>query len=297
MTGAGRKPSFSWTDMTNKRARHPDNASGDWYVDTNCIDCGASCNVAPGLIVRSGGQSVFARQPKGALEEEAAWRAAIVCPTASVRTEFVRKAPKSLYPHELGPGVYRCGYNSRKSFGAHSYFVVRQSGNFLIDSPRYMRQLVSFFEDNGGLTDVLLTHSDDVADADRYAEHFSSRVWIHEHDASAAPYATDLLRGTESIELHAGMLVIPTPGHTRGSVCYLLDSKYLFTGDSLAWSFEQNRLHAFRDYCWYSWAEQKRSLAGLAEYEFEWVLAGHGGSQRLNPQMLKTQLDSIARAA
>jgi len=297
MTGAGRKPSFSWTDMTNKRARHPDNASGDWYVDTSCIDCGASCNVAPGLIVRSGGQSVFARQPKGALEEEAAWRAAIVCPTASVRTEFVRKAPKSLYPHELGPGVYRCGYNSRKSFGAHSYFVVRQSGNFLIDSPRYMRQLVSFFEDNGGLTDVLLTHSDDVADADRYAEHFSSRVWIHEHDASAAPYATDLLHGTESIELHAGMLVIPTPGHTRGSVCYLLDSKYLFTGDSLAWSFEQNRLHAFRDYCWYSWAEQKRSLAGLAEYEFEWVLAGHGGSQRLNPQMLKTQLDSIARAA
>ncbi len=297
MTGAGRKPSFSWADMTNNRARHPDNASGDWYVDTSCIDCGASCNVAPGLIVRSGGQSVFARQPKGALEEEAAWRAAIVCPTASVRTEFVRKAPKSLYPDELGPGVYRCGYNSRKSFGAHSYFVVRQSGNFLIDSPRYMRQLVSFFEDNGGLTDVLLTHSDDVADADRYAEHFSSRVWIHEHDASAAPYATDLLRGTESIELHAGMLAIPTPGHTRGSVCYLLDSKYLFTGDSLAWSFEQNRLHAFRDYCWYSWAEQKLSLAGLAEYEFEWVLAGHGGSQRLDPQMLKTQLDSIARAA
>ncbi len=297
MTGAGRKPSFSWTDMTNNRARHPDNASGDWYVDTSCIDCGASRNVAPELIVRSGGQSVFARQPKGALEEEAAWRAAIVCPTASVRTEFVRKAPKSLYPHELGPGVYRCGYNSRKSFGAHSYFVVRQSGNFLIDSPRYMRQLVSFFEDNGGLTDVLLTHSDDVADADRYAEHFSSRVWIHEHDASAAPYATDLLRGTESIELHAGMLAIPTPGHTRGSVCYLLDSKYLFTGDSLAWSFEQNRLHAFRDYCWYSWAEQKRSLAGLAEYEFEWVLAGHGGSQRLDPQILKTQLDSIARAA
>ena len=243
--------------------------------------------------MRSGGQSVFARQPTGAREEETAWRAAIVCPTASVRTKSRRKAPKNLYPHELGPGVFRCGYNSRKSFGAHSYFVVRQNTNFLIDSPRYLHQLVEFFEHNGGLTDVLLTHCDDVADADRYAEHFSSRVWIHEHDADAAPYATDLLHGTTPIELRAGMLAIPTPGHTRGSVCYLLDSEYLFTGDSLAWSFAQNNLHAFKDYCWYSWAEQKRSLAYLTEFEFEWVLAGHGGSQRLNSPTLKAQLDSI----
>ena len=279
--------------MTNERSRHPDNARGDWYVDTSCIDCGASCNVAPGLLVRSGGQSVFARQPNGALEEEAAWRASIVCPTASVRTDSGRKAPKNLYPHELGPGVFRCGYNSRKSFGAHSYFVVWQSRNFLIDSPRYSRRLVEFFAQKGGVTDVLLTHRDDVADADRYAEHFSSRVWIHEHDASAAPYATDLICGTAPLELCAGMLAIPTPGHTRGSVCYLLDSTYLFTGDSLAWSFEWNRLQAFRDYCWYSWAEQKRSLAGLAEFEFEWVLAGHGGSQRLDSPTLKTQLGSI----
>ena len=281
--------------MTNNRDRHADNAPGDWYVDTDCIDCGASCNVAPGLVVRSGGQAVFARQPLGESEEEAAWRAAIVCPTASVRTESGLKAPKSLYPHELAPGVFRCGYNSRKSFGAHSYFVVRQGTNFLIDSPRYLRQLVNFFERNGGLTDVLLTHRDDVADADRYAEHFSSRVWIHEHDASAAPFATDLFRGAAPVELAAGMLAIPTPGHTRGSVCYLLDSKYLFAGDSLAWSFERNRLHALRDYCWYSWAEQKRSLAHLAEFEFEWVFAGHGGSQRLDLPTLKAQINAIVR--
>lgn len=27
--------------------------------------------------------------------------------------------------------------------------------------------------------------------------------------------------------------VIPTPGHTKGSVCYLVDNKYLFSGDTL----------------------------------------------------------------
>jgi hypothetical protein len=27
---------------------------------------------------------------------------------------------------------------------------------------------------------------------------------------------------------------------------------------------------------WYSWAEQTRSMAKLLNYEFEWVLPGHG---------------------
>jgi glyoxylase-like metal-dependent hydrolase (beta-lactamase superfamily II) len=281
--------------MISERDPHPDNAPGDWYVDTSCIDCGASCNVAPGLIVRSGGQSVFGRQPLNDSEDEAAWRASVVCPTASVRTRSSRKPPQDVYPHEIGPGVFRCGYNSRKSFGAHSYFVVRNGAGFLVDSPRYMRRLVEFYERNGGITDILLTHRDDVADADRYAERFASRVWIHEHDAGAAPFAKCLIRGSEPIELRSGMTAIPTPGHTRGSVCYLLDSKYLFTGDTLAWSFDKNKLHAFRKYCWYSWSEQKRSLAGLAAFDFEWVLAGHGGSQRLEPAIIKAQLEAIAR--
>jgi len=50
------------------RKRHPQNAPGDWYVDTRCIDCGAARTAAPGLIVERGGQSVFARQPQTADE-------------------------------------------------------------------------------------------------------------------------------------------------------------------------------------------------------------------------------------
>ena len=44
--------------------RHGDNAPGDWYIDTKCIDCSAARTVAPGLIVSRGGQSVFGRQPE-----------------------------------------------------------------------------------------------------------------------------------------------------------------------------------------------------------------------------------------
>jgi len=46
-----------------KPTRNTDSAPGDWYVDTACIDCGASRHVAPGLIVARQGKSVFAHQP------------------------------------------------------------------------------------------------------------------------------------------------------------------------------------------------------------------------------------------
>jgi len=60
------------------RKRHPENAPGDWYVDTRCIDCGAARTAAPGLIVERGGQSVFARQPQTADERMMAWRARLL---------------------------------------------------------------------------------------------------------------------------------------------------------------------------------------------------------------------------
>jgi glyoxylase-like metal-dependent hydrolase (beta-lactamase superfamily II) len=280
----------------SKRHRHPDNAPGEWFIDTACIDCGASANVAPGLIVRRSGQSVFARQPADAQEERSAWRARLVCPTASVSTVGTHVPPEGLYPHELAPGVYRCGYNSRKSFGAHSYFAVRDAGNLLVDSPRYLRLLVDFFQAHGGIADILLTHQDDVADAERYAARFGARVWIHEHDAAAAPFATELMRGRAPTEIRADLTALPVPGHTRGSVCYRLDEQYLFTGDSLAWSFPADDLTAFRRACWYSWSEQKKSLAGLERYEFTWVLAGHGGSaQRPREEMRRRLRALVAR--
>ena len=55
----------------------------------------------------------------------------------------------------------------------------------------------------------------------------------------------------------------------RGSVVYLLENRYLFSGDSLAWSPARRDLTAFRDACWYSWKALKRSLARLVKYRFE----------------------------
>ena len=259
------------------RIRNPDSAPGDWYIDTECIDCGAACHVAPGLIVERNGKSVFARQPETREDRLAAWRAVLVCPTASVRSETKQPRPEArIFPEPITDAVWRCGFNARSSFGAHSYFVTRPSGNILIDSPRHASELVTWFANAGGIAHILLSHQDDVADASKYAERFGARVWIHQHDSHAAPYASDLIEGESERCIVPDLVAIPVPGHTRGSVVFLFQNRVLFTGDSLAWSMRGQDLVAFRDACWYSWSALTASLAKLAGYRFEWVLPGHG---------------------
>ena len=80
--------------------------------------------------------------------------------------------------------------------------------------------------------------------------------------------------------------------HTRGSVVYLLEDRYLFTGDSLAWSDARKELLAFRDACWYSWSVQTRSMERLLDYRFEWVLPGHGRIHHAPPDEMHHHLEA-----
>ena len=275
------------------RARHAANASGEWYIDTDCINCKAAQTVAPGLIVERDGQSIFAHQPATEAERVLAWRARLLCPTASVHAEHTAQPPDAVFPEPMTERVWRLGYNARNSWGAHSFFVQRNAGNAMIDAPRWTEHVVNAIGQRGGLALILLTHRDDVADANRYAQHFSARVFIHEDDRRAAPYATDLIRGRKTIALGNDLLAIPGPGHTKGSVAFLFEERCLFTGDSLSWDFTTNDLRASKHVCWYSWAEQTKSLRDLAAYRFEWIFAGHGGSFHLPREAMQARLLSL----
>ncbi|MBX6324290.1 MAG: ferredoxin [Rhodospirillaceae bacterium] len=273
--------------------RHPANAPGDWYVDRRCIDCDAAREVAPGLIVARDGQSVFARQPATPEEVAMAWRARLLCPTASVRAAVRGPRPGGLFPQPLADSVWRLGYNARSSWGAHSYLVCRPAGNVMVDSPRWTEAAVAAIAARGGLSDILLTHRDDVADGARYARRFAARVWIHEADRDAAPFADRILRGEEPTAVAEDILAIPVPGHTAGSTVYLHGGRHLFSGDSLAWSRQHGDLVAFRDACWHSWVEQTRSLRRLLDHSFEWVFAGHGGSGFLPAPLMRERLAAL----
>ena len=128
----------------------------------------------------------------------------------------------------------------------------------------------------------------------RWADRFGARVWIHADDAGAAPFATDRFDGERRGAIEPGVVAIPTPGHTRGSTVFLVDGRYLFTGDSLAWSHDRQDLTAFRDACWWSWPAQADSLARLAEgHRFAWVLPGHGARVHDDPEVLHRRLVSL----
>jgi len=265
--------------MAQTALRLPDNVPGDFYVDSTCIDCDACRIFAPTVFSDTGDQSAVFHQPETDGEILAAQKALISCPTASIG---------SITKHDMGPAlsslpelvdgdVYRCGYASESSFGAISYLVRRPQGNILIDSPRFSGPLVKNIAAMGGASRMLLTHQDDVADHARFAARFGCERVLHRDDVHARTAAIEVQpTGNDPIDLGGGMLMIPTPGHTKGHAVFLDRETYLFTGDHLAWSEQRGHLYAFRSACWYSWKEQIRSMERLLDYRFEWVLPGHG---------------------
>lgn len=260
------------------------NADGPWFVDTRCIDCGTCRDLVPELFSAVGDQSVVSAQPDGADGEHRAWLAAEACPTQSIGRTPRTPRPQGLYPLHVDGPVYDLGHTAEDSFGATGYLVLRPEGNLMVDAPRFTRSLTGPIDALGGVAHVLLTHRDDVADAPRWAERYRARMWIHEADRAAAPTATDLFHGEAPVVVAPGVVAVPVPGHTRGSMVFAVDGTWLFTGDSLAWSHRRQDLVAFDGACWYSWTAQTRSLARLAEtVMFSWVLPGHGARVRLDP--------------
>jgi glyoxylase-like metal-dependent hydrolase (beta-lactamase superfamily II) len=249
--------------------------------------------LAPSSFEEVGEFSAVTTQPESDEQLHQAYQALLACPVGSIGTEHGEKArlkqAMSSFPLLLEGGVFYCGFNSEKSFGANSYFVQRPDGNWLIDSPRYIKHLVEAFERMGGLAHIFLTHEDDVADAAQYAGHFGARRIIHRADAEAMPDAEWIVDGVETIDLTPQFRLIPVPGHTPGSCALLYNDRFLFTGDHLWWDPQTQSLDAPQRLVWRSRALVD-SIRRLVDYRFEWVLAGHGDRIKLTSEAMRQHL-------
>lgn len=267
--------------MANLALRLPENVPGDFFVDSTCIDCDACRQIAPTIFSDDGDTSIVQRQPENDEETKRALMALVACPTASIGTIAHHDARIGIdaFPELINENVYFCGFTAESSFGAWSYLIARpdnEGGNVLIDSPRFATQLVKRVDALGGVRKMFLTHKDDIADHERFAEKYHCERIMHDDDGARRRGMETVLRGSDPVQLDRDLIAIPVPGHTRGHVVLLYRNKFLFTGDHLAWSPNRNSLIAFRRACWYSWAEQTKSMQKLLDYEFEWVLPGHG---------------------
>lgn len=287
--------------MARRAEAFPGNAPGPYFVDRSCIDCGTCYTFDSETYADAGEHSVVARQPSTGPGRLRASMALVACPTSSIGTDDragLAEAAQA-FPHPVEGEVHFCGYTSEKSFGAWSWFIRREAGNVLVDSPRAAGPLLANVEALGGLRWMVLSHRDDVADHAAFRERFGCERVIHADEG-----VRGMERGVEGLDpvaLDADLLLIPTPGHTKGSQCLLYRETFLFTGDHLWWNPAKGRLSAGRSVCWHDWPTQLASLGRLLDFDFRWVLPGHGAPKAFRDAgeargELRRALDVLARA-
>lgn len=286
--------------MANVLERLPQNVGDDFFVDATCIDCDTCSQLAPAIFRDHGEQCSVYHQPQTDEETRLALMALVACPTGSIGATQRHDAHIGIdaFPMLIADNVYFNGFTSESSFGGWSYLIVRpqnEGGNVMIDSPRFATQLVKRITLLGGIDRMLLTHRDDVADHNLFAERFGCKRLMHAADGARRLGLEEVIEGEEELKLDDDLVVIPTPGHTRGHAVFLYKRKFLFTGDHLAWSPEKQTLTAFRSVAWYSWPEQTRSMEKLLQYDFEWVLPGHGDIHHASAANMRTHLESCLR--
>ena len=147
-------------------------------------------------------------------------------------------------------------YENLDDLYANTYVLIDDANHcVIIDPAKNNLSLVNYVKNNNlTLAAVLLTHGhiDHMRGVDVLIDNYHCPLYIGFYDADKLrnPYDNcSLLLGTETIVkskadtisdkqvlkcLNEDIVVIETPFHTSGSVCfYLQDSKLLFTGDFL----------------------------------------------------------------
>lgn len=171
-------------------------------------------------------------------------------------------------------------------------YIVSENGRCVIIDPGYEPEAVaSFLQDRAMVPEaILLTHGhfDHVGGVRELAKRFAIPVYLHEADRLLPPGLTRPMDATEAVEdgdtvEAAGILfrVLHTPGHTEGSVCYLMDG-VMFSGDTL-FAGSCGRV----DLAGGNPAKMRRSLRRLAALEGDCkVCPGHGGTTTLSVERM-----------
>eukprot|EP01038_Epipyxis_sp_PR26KG_P014530 gene14530-19507_t len=168
------------------------NVPGLVFVDESCIDCDVCRWMNPRVFGRKGIKSYVHTQPLTQNEKLSTYAAMIACPVGSIRTKEpdpLIKTALDVFPAELDPksipGVMHLGYHASASYGATPYLIKRVDGNIMIDTPRFNSRLAKGIEEEGGLSKIILTHKDDVADHKKWKARFpNAQRIIHRADVT-----------------------------------------------------------------------------------------------------------------
>lgn len=120
----------------------------------------------------------------------------------------------------------------------HAYLLTRTAGNLLFYATALESEHQAIAE-LGGMTHQYLSHQDEVGPHLAVIRNrFGSKLVAHEAEKEVVGAAAPIDILLSRREVHHGLVeIIPTPGHSPGSVCYFIHSphgqRYLLTGDTI----------------------------------------------------------------
>ncbi|PLT32446.1 MBL fold metallo-hydrolase [Bacillus sp. V5-8f] len=123
--------------------------------------------------------------------------------------------------------------------GCLSYMVVSNGEAAIIDSTRMTEVYTEFAESIGAkITNVFDTHlhADHISGGRTIAEKMNATYWLPPKDATEVTFDYQPLEDENSVTIGNTTInieAIYSPGHTIGSTSFLVDEKYLLSGDIL----------------------------------------------------------------
>lgn len=124
---------------------------------------------------------------------------------------------------------------NRETLGATAYYLIKKSGNILIDSPPWTEEIKQFLLDQGGIRWFYLTHRGGISKhIQEIQKTFNCDIVIQEQEAYLLPSVT-VTSFENEIFLNDQTQGIWTPGFSPGSSC-LYDNAHggiLFSGRHL----------------------------------------------------------------
>ena len=123
--------------------------------------------------------------------------------------------------------------------GCLSYMVVSNGEAAIIDSTRMIKVYLDFADSIGAkITQVFDTHlhADHISGGRQIAESTNATYWLPPKDATEVVFKYEPLESGKVIKIGQTAIDIQalySPGHTIGSTSFVVDEKYLLTGDIL----------------------------------------------------------------
>ncbi|AKG22881.1 MBL fold metallo-hydrolase [Calothrix sp. 336/3] len=182
-----------------------------------------------------------------------------MCPLPPESNQTITKSPQIVFN-----SIFAFPPN-RDTLGGTAYFIVRNEGNILIDSPAWDESYQSFMDSQGGIRWLIITHRGAIGKAVEYQKAFNCEIIIQEQEAYLIPEAK-LTTFHRELTLNPTTKVIWTPGHSPGSACVYHNEHggILFSGRHLLPN-QQGEPAPFKTAKTFHWHRQIRSVKYLLE--------------------------------